>query len=118
MRGPPTGAAILSVPALASAPRHCGVARVLPVCVPMALFSAAGWDTPTWAQAIRGGRVPTCRAAACAGRPAATSASRLTSAHGLRNSGLYLDSGPQEPELDRQRFSRRQALPVPPAESA
>src|SRR4051812_26763098 len=30
----------------------------------MAVFSPAGWDTPTWAQATRGGRVPTCRAAA------------------------------------------------------
>src|SRR3954453_10484324 len=38
MRGTRTRAAILSVPALSSAPRHCGVARVLPVCVPMALF--------------------------------------------------------------------------------
>src|SRR3954463_653898 len=119
----------------------------------MAVFSPAGWDTPTWAQATRGGRVPTCRAAAyvadqrlrqragprlttawgspdcgvaggpagvgangrlfagrlghadvgagdtwwaCAyvpgrcvrGRPAATSASRPASTHGLRKSGL------------------------------
>src|SRR3954453_12195771 len=30
----------------------------------MAVFSPAGLDTPTWAQATRGGRVPTCRAAA------------------------------------------------------
>src|SRR6059058_2261344 len=37
------------------------------------LFSPAGWDTPTWAQATCGGRVPTCRANACGGRPAATS---------------------------------------------
>src|SRR3954452_17762066 len=88
MRGARIRAAILSVLALPGAPRHCGVARVLPVCVPMALFSAAGWDTPTWAQAIRGGRVPTCRAAACGGRPAATSASSPASAHGLRKSGM------------------------------
>src|SRR4051794_37100280 len=100
MRGARIRAAILSVLALAGAPRHCGVARVLPVCVPMALFSAAGWDTPTWAQAIRGGRVPTCRAAACAGRPAATSASRLTSAHGLRNSGLRLGVVGKQPPIN------------------
>src|SRR4051794_78777 len=52
------------------------------------LFSPAGWDTPTWAQATCGGRVPTCRANACGGRPAATSVSRPASAHGLRKSGL------------------------------
>src|SRR4051794_22735989 len=52
------------------------------------LFSSAGWDTPTWAQATCGGRVPTCRANACGGRPAATSVSRPASAHGLRKSGL------------------------------
>src|SRR3954447_11334082 len=52
------------------------------------LFSPAGWDTPTWAQATCGGRVPTCRAHACGGRPAATSVSRPASAHGLRKSGL------------------------------
>src|SRR3954447_12978664 len=46
------------------------------------------WDTPTWAQATCGGRVPTCRANACGGRPAATSVSRPASAHGLRKSGL------------------------------
>src|SRR4051794_556737 len=51
------------------------------------LFSPAGWDTPTWAQATCGGRVPTCRANACGGRPAATSVSRPASAHGLRKSG-------------------------------
>src|SRR3954452_14924874 len=51
------------------------------------LFSPAGWDTPTWAQATCGGRVPTCRANACGGRPAATSVSRTASAHGLRKSG-------------------------------
>src|SRR3954468_24771780 len=52
------------------------------------LFSPAGWDTPTWAQATCSGRVPTCRANACGGRPAATSVSRPASAHGLRKSGL------------------------------
>src|SRR3954465_12201454 len=52
------------------------------------LFSPAGWDTPTWAQATCGGRVPTGRANACGGRPAATSVSRPASAHGLRKSGL------------------------------
>src|SRR3954467_7232746 len=51
------------------------------------LFSPAGWDTPTWAQATCGGRVPTCRANACGGRPAATSVSRPASAHGPRKSG-------------------------------
>src|SRR4051794_19993586 len=60
------------------------------------LFSPAGWDTPTWAQATCGGRVPTCRANACGGRPAATSVSRPASAHGLRKSGqgeLRLQNG-------------------------
>src|SRR3954452_23835590 len=52
------------------------------------LFSPAGWDTPTWAQATCGGRVATCGANACGGRPAATSVSRPASAHGLRKSGL------------------------------
>src|SRR4051812_42090281 len=56
------------------------------------LFSPAGWDTPTWAQATCGGRVPTCRANACGGRPAATSVSRPASAHGLRKSGLVHDA--------------------------
>src|SRR3954451_20375252 len=36
MRGARIRAAILSVLALPGVPRHCGVARVLPVCVPMA----------------------------------------------------------------------------------
>src|SRR3954467_14677872 len=62
------------------------------------LFSPAGWDTPTWAQATCGGRVPACRAAtcravacraaACGGRPAATSVSRPAYAHGLPKSGM------------------------------
>src|SRR3954453_2171532 len=56
------------------------------------LFSPAGWDTPTWAQATCGGRVPTCRANACGGRPAATSVSRPASAHGLRKSGQGFES--------------------------
>src|SRR3954454_15200312 len=56
------------------------------------LFAPAGWDTPTWAQATCGGRVPTCRANACGGRPAATSVSRPASAHGLRKSGLRVVS--------------------------
>src|SRR3954452_21829264 len=51
------------------------------------LFSPAGWNTPTWAQATCGGRVPTCRANACGGRPAATLVSRAACAHGLRKSG-------------------------------
>src|SRR3954452_7099200 len=58
------------------------------------LFSPAGWDTPTWAQATCGGRVPTCRANACGGRPAATSVSRPASAHGLRKSGLAVPVRP------------------------
>src|SRR3954467_10247392 len=52
------------------------------------LFSPAGWDTPTWAQATCGGGVPTGPANACGGPPAATLVSRRACAHGIRKSGL------------------------------
>src|SRR4051812_32460942 len=69
------------------------------------LFSPAGWDTPTWAQATCGGRVPPCRASACGGRRAATSVSRPASAHGLRKSGKNMPYksgfGPFAPEVYR-----------------
>src|SRR3954465_12631155 len=64
------------------------------------LFSPAGWDTPTWAQATCGGGVPTCRANACGGRPAATSVSRPASAHGLRKSGQSRRDRDQVPVVD------------------
>src|SRR5439155_26060649 len=70
------------------------------------LFSPAGWDTPTWAQATCGGRVPTCRANACGGRPAATSVSRPASAHGLRKSGQEADALEQRFLRERQRGLR------------
>src|SRR3954454_1539214 len=66
------------------------------------LFSPAGWDTPTWAQATCGGRVPTCRANACGGRPAATSVSRPASAHGLRKYGLAAAEWIEEGATDRE----------------
>src|SRR3954454_23779107 len=55
MRGVRIRAAILSVLALPGALRHCGVARVVPVHVPMALFSPAGWPDfrRPWADAGR-----------------------------------------------------------------
>src|SRR3954454_17146738 len=88
----------------------------------MAVFSPAGWDTPTWAQATRGGRVPTCRATAYVAdqRLRQRAGPRLPTACGSPVCGRHLD--PRHGftlSLPRQEARREStpltALPSPPA---